>query len=89
MMSEQTIPRAARNLDAKYDAEIEEILAEVRHIKELIQQDQIEIDHIKSETEAIKIETDQIRAEGRLLRDSGFAIQADIDASLARLRGAA
>ena len=55
-MAELTINQASPQTDAEYEAAIEQSLAEMKRLREQMNEDQEEIDRLKAETQSILAE---------------------------------
>jgi peptidoglycan hydrolase CwlO-like protein len=52
----------APRTDAEYEAIIEQMLREMQHLNQKMQEDQAEIERLKAETRILKAETEAIKA---------------------------
>jgi hypothetical protein len=52
-MAEVTVNRSAPQTEAEYEVAIEQCLAEMKRLREQMDEDQQEIDRLKTETQAI------------------------------------
>ena len=56
-MADVTSMQTTPQTDAEYEAAIEQMLSEMKHLRTMMDSDQAEIDRLKVETQALKAET--------------------------------
>lgn len=64
-MADVSMSQSTSENVSEYEAIIEQLLAEMRSLNEMMERDRIEIDRIKAETKILKAETARLEAENR------------------------
>jgi hypothetical protein len=81
-VSDSILTKPKRKTDTEYEAEADQLLAEMNRLEEKMDRDRLEIDRLRSETRQLKIESDVIAA-------NTAATLASINRLVDRLAGAA
>ena len=71
-MNETTLTKPKRKTTADYEAEVDQLLADMRGLEMLMQSDRNEIDRLKAET--------------RLLREESYRLETETRETLSRLK---
>jgi hypothetical protein len=61
-MSDSILTKPKRKTAAEYEAEADQLLAEMRWLEEKMDRDRVEIDRLRNETRQLKVESDVIAA---------------------------